>query len=150
MTTNWLWFGFIQHLVLIFKRLVLGKAPSLTLPHDYTAHLGAFKENGLHSLFLKIINMFLGTIDSKKREEETVYWAHSRCQVPWQHFYLCSLNWWQERSRNTFSSNGKGRKRLMERVGCTGSGNGKSRMPWNLFDSKIHVLKSSEVIRNNI
>ena len=31
-----------------------------------------------------------------------------------------------------------------------GSGNGKGKMPLNLFDSKIHVLKSSEVIRNNI
>lgn len=45
-------------------------------PHSatqLTADLGAFKENGLHSLFLKIINMFLGTIDSQKREEETVH-----------------------------------------------------------------------------
>lgn len=77
MTKNWLWFGFIQHLALIFKRLVLGKAPDLTLLHNCTAYLGAFKENvnpcGLHLLFLKIINTCLGTIDSKEREEETVY-----------------------------------------------------------------------------
>lgn len=73
MTTNWLWLGFIQHLVLIFKCLVLGKAPNLTLPHNYTADLGAFTENDPHSLLLKIINMFLGTMDRKKREEEAVY-----------------------------------------------------------------------------
>lgn len=53
-TTNWLWFGFIQHLVLIFKCLVLGTAPNLTLVLNCTACLGIFKENvnscGLDSL----------------------------------------------------------------------------------------------------
>lgn len=78
---DWLWFGFIQHLVLIFKCLVLGKAPNFTLLHNYTAYLGPFKENvnacSLPSLFFKIINAFLGTKSvwlwaSKGREEEAI------------------------------------------------------------------------------
>lgn len=62
-TTNWLWFGFIQHLVLIFKCLVLGTAPNLTLVLNCTACLGVFKENvnscGLDSLlFLRLSACF--------------------------------------------------------------------------------------------
>lgn len=47
-------------------------------------------------------------------------------------------------------SNEKGKKIVMEKAGHMENGNGKGRTHLSLFDSKIHALKSPEVIRNNI
>lgn len=47
-------------------------------------------------------------------------------------------------------SNGKGGKRLMEKGGCVETGSGKGRASLSLFDSRIHALKSPEVISDNI
>lgn len=47
-------------------------------------------------------------------------------------------------------SHGKGRKRLMEKAGCMETGNGKVRTSLSLFDSRIHALKSPEVISDKI
>lgn len=46
-------------------------------------------------------------------------------------------------------SDGKGRKRLMEKVGCMETGTGRGRTSLSLFDFRIHTCKSPEVISSD-